>query len=295
MNSVSNSVLATVGLTALAMIAFAANSLLCRAALVGGHVDAWSFTTLRLVSGALILGILARARPSTRPSNAFAWRSAVALFAYAIGFSLAYLRIPAGVGALLLFGAVQVTMIGAGLRAGERPRVVEWTGLGLSVAGLVVLTRPGLARPDLVGALLMIAAGVAWGVYSLRGRRSADAVMVNAASFARAVPLALCASVLALSLGVTRLDAVGALLAVASGALASGLGYAIWYAALRGLTATRAAIVQLSVPPLAAAGGVLVLGEDFSARLVTASCLILGGIALAVLGSRRRSRDCLAR
>ena len=281
--------LETAGLTAQAMLAFAANSILCRAALTGGHADATSFTALRLAGGAVALGLLARVRKSPRPGGHLAWGSAVALFAYAIGFSLAYLRIPAGAGALLLFAAVQFTMIGAGLLAGERPRLVEWVGLGLSLAGLVVLTRPGLARPDPAGALLMLGAGVAWGVYSLRGRRGADAVAATAASFVRAVPLALGACGLGALLGAMRLDIAGVLLALASGALASGLGYAVWYAALRGLTATRAAIVQLSVPPLAAIGGALVLGEGFPLRLVVASLLIVGGIALAVKGHRRRS------
>jgi len=284
-----NPTLKTAGLTALAMLAFAANSLLCRAALAGGHADAISFTALRLAGGAVALGLLARARRSPRPREHFAWGSAVALFAYAIGFSVAYLRIPAGVGALLLFAAVQFTMISAGFFAGERPRLVEWVGLGLSLAGLVVLTRPGLARPDPAGALLMLGAGVAWGVYSLRGRRGVDAVAATGASFARAVPLALGACGLGALLSAVRLDTAGVLLALASGALASGLGYAVWYAALRGLTATRAAIVQLSVPPLAAIGGALVLGEGSSLRLVVASFLIVGGIALAVTGHRRRS------
>lgn len=282
--------LETAGLTALAMLAFAANSLLCRAALENGHADAASFTTIRLASGALVLVLVARARGGQPPASGLAWGSAVALFAYAIAFSLAYLRIPAGVGALLLFAAVQLTMLGAGLAAGERPRRAEWIGLALSLAGLVVLTRPGLARPDPAGALLMLGAGAAWGVYSLRGRGSGDAVAVNAASFARGLPLALGASVLGGLLGAARLDVAGASLAVASGALASGLGYAVWYAALRGLSATRAAIVQLSVPPLAAAGGVLLLGERLSLRLVMASVLILGGIALAVGGGRPPGR-----
>jgi drug/metabolite transporter (DMT)-like permease len=277
----------TAGLTAAAMLAFAANSLLCRAALGGGHADAASFTLVRLVGGALALGLLARARATPPPPARFAWGSAAALFAYAIGFSLAYRRISAGTGALLLFAAVQLTMIGAGLRAGERPRAPEWAGLALSIAGLFVLARPGLARPDPQGALLMLGAGAAWGVYSLRGRGSADAVGLNAASFARAVPLALAASAVATLLGSARVSPLGVSLALASGALASGLGYAVWYAALRGLTATRAAIVQLSVPPLAAAGGALLLGERLSARLLVASVLILGGIALAVLGHRR--------
>jgi drug/metabolite transporter (DMT)-like permease len=278
--------LETAGLTALAMTAFAANSLLCRTALGGGHADAASFTTIRLASGAAALVLLARTRGRPAPPPRLAWGSAVALFVYALAFSLAYRLIPAGVGALLLFAAVQLTMLGAGLRAGERPRSGEWTGLALSLAGLAVLTRPGMARPDPAGAALMLGAGAAWGVYSLRGRRGADAVSTNAASFARAAPLALGASALAALLGAGRLDALGAGLAVASGALASGLGYAVWYAALRGLSATRAAIVQLAVPPLAAAGGVVLLGESFSGRLATASVLVLGGIGLAVLSGR---------
>jgi drug/metabolite transporter (DMT)-like permease len=277
----------TAALTAAAMLAFATNSLLCRAALAGGYADAASFTTLRLASGALALGVLARARGSAVPPPGFAWGSALALFAYAMAFSLAYLRIPAGAGALLLFAAVQLTMIGAGLRSGERPKALEWVGLAVSLAGLVMLTRPGLSRPDPTGAALMLVAGAAWGVYSLRGRGAGDAVAANASSFARAVPLALAASAVIGLVGATRLTLAGGLLAIASGALSSGLGYAVWYAALQGLSATRAAIVQLSVPPLAALGGVLVLGEDMTLRLVLASVLILGGIALAILGHRR--------
>jgi drug/metabolite transporter (DMT)-like permease len=269
------------------MVAFAANSLLCRAALGGDHADAATFTTLRLASGATILVVLARMRGKAGPEPRLAWGSATVLFAYALAFSLAYRQIPAGVGALLLFAAVQLTMIVAGFRAGERPRVREWVGLALSIGGLVVLTFPGLRRPDPGGAALMLAAGVGWGLYSLRGRGRGDAVAVNAASFARAVPLALVVNAVAGGMGQVRLTLLGSLLAVASGALASGLGYAIWYAALQGLTATRAAIVQLSVPPLAAAAAVLFLGEAISARLVGSSVLVLGGIALAVGGRPR--------
>lgn len=271
------------------MTAFAANSLLCRAALGGGHADAATFTALRLMGGAVALGLLARAQGVAAPSSGFAWRSALALFGYAAGFSLAYTRIPAGAGALLLFAAVQLTMNGAGLLAGERPRPLEWLGLVFSLAGLFVLTRRGLARPDPLGAGLMLLAGVAWGIYSLRGRGRGDAVASNAASFARALPLALVVGAAPALLGTTRLDSTGLWLALACGAVTSGLGYAVWYAALRGLTATRAAIVQLSAPPLAAAGAVAFLGESFSPRLLVASVLILGGIALAVAGHRRPS------
>jgi drug/metabolite transporter (DMT)-like permease len=276
----------TAGLTALAMMAFAANSLLCRMALGGGHADAASFTTIRLASGAAVLVLLARDGGGPAPSPRFAWVSAVSLFAYAFGFSLAYRRIPAGVGALLLFAAVQVTMVGAGLRSRERPRLGEWTGLVLSIAGLAVLARPGLSRPDPTGALLMLGAGAAWGVYSLRGRRGAAPVATNAASFARATAFAVGASLIGTLAGAERLDALGASLAVGSGALASGLGYAVWYAALRGLSALRAAVVQLVVPPLAAAGGVVFLGETFSRRLAVASVLVLGGVYLAVRSGR---------
>jgi drug/metabolite transporter (DMT)-like permease len=272
------------------MLAFAANSLLCRAALGGGHADAASFTTLRLAGGALTLGLVARRQGGGAPSSRFAWGSAVVLFAYAIGFSLAYLRIPAGVGALLMFAAVQLTMVAAGLRAGERPRVLEWAGHVLAIAGLVVLTRPGLSRPDPLGATLMLGAGVAWGVYSLRGRGRTDAVASNAASFARAVLLAVGASAIGAAVGATRIDLVGLGLALASGAVASGLGYAVWYAALRSLAATRAALVQLAVPPLAAAGGVVLLRETFSPRLLVAGLLILGGITLAVTDHRAAGR-----
>jgi len=277
----------TAGLTLVAMIAFAANSLLCRAALAGGFSDATTFTTLRLVGGAVALGLLVRTRGGAAPGATGGWLSAGALFAYALGFSLAHRHIPAGTGALLVFAAVQITMLGGALLAGERPRSREWIGLGLSLLGLVTLTRPGLAQPDPRGAGLMIVAGVAWGLYSLRGPGGGDPLSVNAVNFARTVPLALLGSALGLVLGVPHLTPVGASLALVSGALTSGLGYAVWYAALRGLTATQGAIVQLSVPPLSALGGVLLLDEHLSVRLVVAGAMILGGIALAIAGRRR--------
>lgn len=277
----------TAGLTAAAMTAFAANSLLCRAALGGGHADAASFTALRLLGGAVALGLLSRTSRAAPSPGDSSWLPAAALFAYAACFSLAYTRIAAGVGALLLFAAVQLTMNGVALLRGERPGPLEWLGLAVSLTGLVVLTRPGLSRPDLTGACLALAAGVAWGLYSLRGQRPADAVAANAASFARALAPALLLAAAAALFGGLRLGVAGVGLALVSGAVTSGLGYAVWYAALRGLTATRAAIVQLSAPPLAAAGAVVFLGESFSARLLLASVLVLGGIALAVAAHRR--------
>jgi len=280
--------LRTLGLAAAAMAAFAANSVLCRAALGRELVDAASFTTIRVASGALALALLVRARGTGSPAPRDL-RASAALFAYALGFSLAYTRIPAALGALLLFGAVQVTMVGRGLAGGERPRPAEWGGLALSAAGLVALTFPAArGGGELAGSLLMLGAGVAWGVYSLLGRTSrGDPLAANAIRFAWAAPMALLASVALAPAAPPRVTFAGALLAVASGALASGLGYALWYAALRGMTATRAALVQLSVPPLAALGGVALLGEEVSLRLGLSAAAILGGIALAVAGGKR--------
>jgi drug/metabolite transporter (DMT)-like permease len=281
---------ATAVLTAGVMIAFASNSLLCRAALGSDLADAATFTTLRLVSGALVLGLLAREKsdPAETGMGARGWLPAIFLFVYALGFSLSYRVIPAGTGALLLFAAVQVTMLTGGVLRGERPRPREWLGLLVSLAGLVVLTRPGLTRPDPGGAALMLGAGAAWGAYSLQGRGTRNALASNARHFRRAVPLALAASLAALAWGAPHVTPAGMILAAVSGALASGLGYAAWYAALRSLTAAQAAIVQLAVPPLAAVGGVVFLGEALTPRLLLAGTVILGGILLAVTAKRAR-------
>lgn len=276
----------TAGLTALAMCAFAANSLLCRAALGQGALDALSFTLVRLAAGAAVLALLA-ARSPLPPAGDHVWLRAGALWAYAIGFSLAYTRIPTAVGALVLFGAVQLTMIGRGLLAGEGLRPGEWLGLAVSLLGLVGLNAPGLSAPDPLGTLLMSAAGVAWGVYSLEGRRAGEPLRANASAFARGLALALaCSAVVAIRVA-PQVTPMGVGLALASGGLASGLGYAVWYAALKGLSAPQAAIVQLSVPPLAALAAVALLDEPLGLRLVASGAAILGGIALA-LGARRR-------
>lgn len=270
-------------LVTLTMIAFAGNSLLCRAALRGTSIDAATFTTLRLVSGAVALALIVYARDRVAVV-AGSWRSAFALFAYAAAFSFAYLSLAAGTGALLLFGAVQATMIGWGLWRGERFAASQWLGLLLASGGLVGLVLPGVSAPSLRGSLLMIAAGVAWGVYSLRGRGGGDATRTTAGNFARAVPFAL---VLSLALWPqASTDGAGVALAIASGALTSGVGYAIWYTALKHLQATHAATIQLSVPVIAALGGIAFLGEHLSVRLVVAAAAILGGIALVVLGRR---------
>lgn len=270
-------------LTLVTLAAFAANSLLCRMALGPRLIDPVTFTVLRLASGAAILAPLSvlLSGPRRPRQAAGSWRSSAALFVYAMAFSLAYVSLETGTGALILFGSVQLTMIGAGLWQGERPKAQEWLGLAVAMAGLVTLVWPGISAPDSLGALLMIASGVAWGVYSLRGRQSGNPIAATAGNFARTLPFA--AGALVASWAASSVTPRGAALALVSGAITSGLGYVIWYLALRDLTATRAAIVQLAVPLLAAAGGTLVLDEEPTARLAVASVLILGGVASAVL------------
>lgn len=278
--------------TAAAIVGFAANSLFCRAALGVRSIDAISFTALRVVSGAMVLALLARGR--ARQAGDAPARGALALYAYAICFSLAYLRLPAGLGALLLFGSVQATMIGAGIVSGERPTRAEWLGLALAVAGVVALFRRGLGAPDPAGAALMIVAGVAWGRYSLVGRGVAAPLVATARNFVRATPLALGTLAVAALAGArlpslaVHITSRGVAFAVASGAIASGLGYALWYAALPSLTALQAAVVQLAAPLLAAAAGVVLLSETPTLRLVVGGAAIACGVTLAVTGRRAR-------
>lgn len=277
-------------LTAIAMLAFACNSLLCRLALKSAQIDPASFTLVRLISGALVLWLICAVRGAniTRTGN---WISGFALFAYAAGFSFSYTTLPAAVGALLLFCAVQVTMIGYGLLRGERLTPVQTLGLASSLGGLVALCAPGLSASasSFSGAALMLCAGVAWGVYSIRGRTQGDPTLVTAGNFLRATPFAgVLFALYVLRLHGTTASSAGVLYALLSGALASWLGYAIWYAALRSLPATIAATVQLSVPVLAALGAVLVLDEAISVRLVLCSLAILGGIAVVILARHRQ-------
>lgn len=227
-----------------------------------------------------MLYLLARTRPSATTGSG-SWLSAAALFTYAAAFSFAYVALTAGTGALLLFGAVQATMITVGIVRGERLRATGVGGLVFAYAGLIALVLPGLAAPPLASATLMLAAGVAWGVYSLRAKGAGDATRVTAGNFARAIPMALLVS--ALASPARALDVTGAACALASGALASGVGYAVWYTALRSLSATTAATVQLSVPVLAAVGGVLLLSEPLTLRVVASGAAILGGVALVLL------------
>jgi drug/metabolite transporter (DMT)-like permease len=274
--------------TAAALVGFAANSLLCRAALEGPAIDAWSFTALRLGSGAAALVLLARlvggGRARVRGAGSFA--SALALWLYAAAFSLAYLRLGAAVGALVLFASVQATMIGWSVARGVRPTASERAGLAVAVVGLVVLTWPGTTLPDPAGLALMAVAGAAWGAYSLRGRGSAAPLAATADNFVRSVPLALGAWAAASLASGWHVSGRGVVLAVLSGAVASGLGYCAWYVALPRLSAVRAAVVQLLVPVLAAGAAVVVLGERLGWRLLVAGPLILMGVGVAVLRKR---------
>ena len=275
----------TLALTSLAMMAFAGNSLLCRLALQHTQIDAGSFTAIRLISGALVLWLVTR-RFRGNQAGAGNWLSALALFFYAAAFSFAYLSLPAATGALLLFGAVQATMIGYGLWTGERLRRLQLVGLALALSGLLGLLLPGLSAPPLAGSALMLGAGMAWGIYSLRGKGTGDPMRVTAGNFLRAAPVAITLSLLMFGFHGVTLDTTGAWYALASGGLTSGIGYAIWYTALPALKATTAATVQLSVPVLAALGGIAFLGEPITLRLGLASIAILGGIALVVLQKR---------
>jgi drug/metabolite transporter (DMT)-like permease len=273
--------------TTFAMLAFAGNSLLCRVALRDTAIDAASFTAIRLASGALILALIVRAR-SGRPGAAGSWPAAFCLFGYAAAFSFAYRQLTAATGALLLFGAVQTAMLSWGLAKGERLRALQTAGLLIAVGGLVYMLLPGLSAPPIEGAAFMIAAGVFWAGYSLLGRGTKDATDATAGNFLRSIPFAAALS-LATAAGMstgTAVDHTGALYAVASGAITSGLGYVLWYAALPSLTAASAAVIQLSVPAIAALGGVVLLAEPLSSRLVIASATILGGIALTILRPR---------
>jgi drug/metabolite transporter (DMT)-like permease len=266
-------------LTSLAMTAFASNSLLCRLALKQTAIDPATFTFVRVFSGAITLWLVTRMRGISLDKSGN-WPSAFALFVYAAAFSFAYVGLPAGTGALLLFAAVQATMILWGFHKGERLDLIQVFGLVIALAGLVLLVFPSLSAPPLIGSMLMLSAGVAWGIYSVRGKVAGDAIAVTTGNFVRAV-LFVAAGSLAL-ISHAHIDVAGIGYAIISGAITSGLGYVIWYSALSGLRATSAATIQLSVPVLAAAGGILLLGEPITLRYVFASAAVLGGIALVI-------------
>ena len=265
--------------TALAMLAFAANSLLCRLALKETSIDAASFSTVRILSGALTLWLVMKWQASS-PHMQGSWRGALALFIYIVAFSFAYLSLSAGTGALLLFGAVQITMIAAGFIAGERMSRLQSAGFVAALAGLVVLVLPGVEAPTLEGSVLMLASGIAWGMYSLFGRGVVDPVATTTGNFMRTMPLAIALSLLTFPW--LKLDTMGLLYAVLSGALASGLGYVLWYQVLQHMKSMTASTVQLSAPVIAALGGIVLLDEAVTPNLLIATLLILGGIGLVL-------------
>lgn len=275
----------TIGLTAVAMIAFAANSILCRLALANDSIDPASFTLVRIGSGAVMLWLLLTPQGKS-PAGRGSWRAAAALFGYVAAFSYAYISLPAGTGALLLFGTVQATMVTTGLARGERLAPLQWLGFALAVTGLAALLAPGVSAPPVVGACLMLIAGIAWGIYSLLGRGALNPLGDTAGNFLLSVPMAIALFAVAATFG-AKASWSGLAFAALSGALASGLGYAIWYSALPGLSATQAASVQLSVPVITALAGTTMLGELITSRLAISSLAILGGIGL-VIASRRR-------
>lgn len=281
----------TVALTSLAMVAFATNSVLARLALGAGAIDAAGYTGVRLAAGAvalvLIVTIVDRTPPTTyRPAGS--WLQAAALFGYAIAFSIAYLALGAAVGAIILFGSVQLGMVGRAIMLGDRPGPWEWVGLIAAFAALVYLVSPGVAAPPLWAAALMALSGLCWAAYSLLGRGSTTPLADTTGNFVRCLPVAIV--LIAAGLWTATPAPAGLAYAIASGAIASGIGYAIWYAALPGLSRVGAASVQLTVPAIAAAGAVLFIGEPLTPRLIAASAAIIGGIAVTILaGERRRS------
>ena len=278
--------MSVVFLTAITLIAFAANSLLCRMALGGHLIDPVSFTTIRLVSGALALIFISRlfGESKTGQKTKGSWGSGFALFAYAAAFSLAYVSLNTGMGALILFGSVQITMIVAALKSGENLTPAQWLGSATAIGGLIYLVLPGISAPNPLGALLMCVSGIAWGIYSIRGKSASAPIAMTAGNFARSAPMAIIASAIAFS--AVHLEQSGILLALISGVITSGMGYVLWYKALRSLTTTQASVVQLMVPVLAAFGGAAFLSEQVSARLIAASALILGGVALTVINHK---------
>lgn len=269
--------------TGLALIAFAANSVLCRLALGEGAIDASSFTLVRLLSGVVVLlAIISINRSETSSSTKGSWPAGLMLFVYAVSFSFAYVTLDTGTGALILFGSVQITMILLSLVSGTRLHVSEWTGIGIAFAGFVYLILPGVTAPSVTGLLLMTVAGIAWGMYTLKGRGSKNPLMDTAYNFFRTVPLVVILGIVAIKGAHYSLE--GIVLAALSGGIASGIGYTIWYSALGGLTATQAAVLQLLVPVIAAFGGVVFVSEAITLRLCVSAAMILGGILLVVLG-----------
>jgi len=282
MVSSRNHLARTISFTVLALIAFAANSVLCRLALGDRTIDASSFTVIRLLSGAIVLFLIIKIKNKSEVSTKGSWSASLMLFLYAITFSFAYITLDTGTGALILFGSVQITMIFLSILSGNRLHVTEWLGVMVSFLGFVYLVLPGITTPSMFGFMLMTVAGIAWGIYTLKGKGSTNPVIDTAYNFLRTIPFVIILAVLAFNK--MSYSSTGILLAVLSGAIASGIGYAIWYSALRGLSTVQAAVVQLLVPVIAALGGVIFVSEAITLRLTVSAMLILGGILLVVLG-----------
>lgn len=278
-----NPVASTIVFTGLALIAFAANSVLCRLALGEQAIDASSFTVIRLLSGAVVLLAILRLNNNKTATQAKgSWSSSLMLFLYALTFSFAYITLDTGTGALILFGSVQITMILLSIISGQRLHTAEWVGVSLSFVGFVYLILPAVTTPSINGFMLMTVAGVSWGIYSLKGKSSANPLMDTAYNFLRTIPFVTILALLAIKQ--VHYSPAGILYAVLSGAIASGIGYAIWYRALAGLSTTQAAVVQLLVPVIAAFGGVVIVSEAVTLRLIVSAILVLGGIFIVVLG-----------
>ena len=281
-NRPNHFIIKTLVFTLLALVAFAANSILCRLALGENSIDASSFTAIRLLSGAVVLMAILKANKQKNSSAKGNWLAGSMLFVYAITFSFAYITLSTGTGALILFGSVQITMILISLASGHRLHISEWAGVSIAFAGFVYLVLPGVSSPPLGGFILMTMAGIAWGIYTLKGRGSKNPLADTAYNFLRTLPLVIILTMI--TIHNAHYTTEGVLLAVLSGAIASGIGYTIWYIALGGLSATQAAVVQLFVPVIAALGGVIFVSEPITLRLTLSGITILGGILLVVLG-----------
>jgi len=270
-------------LTALALLAFAANSVLCKLALGTTAIDAASFTMIRLLSGAFALILILKVqRKPISTSKRKNWLSGVMLFLYAITFSYAYNSLDTGTGALILFGAVQITIIAHSIILGNKLHMLEWFGALISFTGFIYLMQPGVSSPSLVGFLLMSTAGIAWGIYTVRGQRSKSPLPDTTFNFLKTIPFIVILWII--SSKNTHFTIEGVLLAIVSGGITSGIGYTIWYMAIRGLSSIQTAVVQLLVPVIAAFGGVLFISEIITLRLTISSLLILGGVLTVTLG-----------
>jgi drug/metabolite transporter (DMT)-like permease len=286
-NKPNSFLIKTILFTGLALIAFAANSVLCRLALGESAIDASTFTIVRLLAGAIVLTVIMsiskiKSNSNTNSSTKGSWPASTALFIYGLTFSFAYVTLDTATGALILFGSVQITMILMSIFSGNRLHISEWFGMAIAFTGFVYRILPGVTTPSVIGFLLMTVSGIAWGIYTLKGRGSKNPIMDTAFNFLRTMPFVIILAIVTFKYA--HYSSEGILLAVLSGSIASGIGYMIWYSALSGLSVTQAAVLQLLVPVIAAVGGIIFVSESISFRLTVSSAMILGGILMVVLG-----------